>query len=289
MVGIDRTPEFAEKIIVVTGASRGIGAATAIEFSKQGAKGLVLVSTGRKMEQIEEVANQVETHGAKALIYSGDLSNPEIPLAVINASKGEFGQVNVVVNNAGVTRDSDILSATVEDWDTVINTNLRSAFLLSQRAFRAFPKVGRVMDGAIVNVASIVGLVGNGGQENYAAAKSGIIGLTMSLAHNLGRRGVRVNAVAPGFIDTDMTQDMDPIYRGDIIAATVALTTLGRLGNVQNVADAITFLASSRASFITGQTLIVDGGLGGKLNAVSEVLRLRRELAKYQGILKNPD
>ncbi len=186
MADIEKTPEFTNKIVVVTGASRGIGAATAIEFSRQGAKGLVLVSTGRNVQQIEEVAHQVETHGAKALIHSGDLSNPETPQAVINASKGEFGCVNVVVNNAGVTRDRDIISATVEDWDTVINTNLRSTFLLSQRAFRAFPKVGRVMDGAIVNVASIVGLVGNGGQENYAAAKSGIIGLTMSLAHDLG-------------------------------------------------------------------------------------------------------
>ncbi len=285
MAGIEKIPEFTNKIVVITGASRGIGAATAIEFSRQGAKGLVLVSTGKNYQQIEDVAHRVETHGSKALIFSGDLSDPEASQAVISATKVEFGQVNVVVNNAGVTRDSDILRATVEDWDIVMATNLRPAFLLSKYAFRAFPKTEKGLDGVVVNVASIVGIVGNSGQENYAAAKSGLIGLTMSLAHNLGRRGVRVNAVAPGFIDTDMTQAWYPKNK-DILEATVALTTLGRLGNVQDIANAITFVASSRASFITGQTLIVDGGLGGKLHAIPEVMRLRREVAK---LLSTPD
>lgn len=288
MVDSEKTTEFADKIVIVTGASRGIGAATAIEFARQGAKGLVLVSTGKNFQQIEEVAHRVEAFGAKALIHAGDLSIPETSQEVINSSKAEFGLVNALINNAGVTRDSDILRATVGDWDTVMATNLRPAFLLSKYAFRAFPKTEKRLDGVIVNVASIVGIVGNSGQENYAAAKSGLISLTMSLAHNLGRRGVRVNTVAPGFIDTDMTQAMDPKYKDDILEATVSLTTLGRLGNVQDIADAITFLSGRKASFITGQTLVVDGGLGGKLHAIPEVMRLKRELAKLQSNSSKP-
>lgn len=255
--------EFADKIVIVTGASRGIGATTAIEFARQGAKGVVLVSTGQSEQQVNDVAHEVEGLGAKALLYSGDLRQPESSEQIIEAAKKEFGGVNVVVNNVGITRGKDLIRMSFEDWDAVLETNLRPAFFLTRYAYRAFPRIESRLDGSVVNVSSIVGVVGNSGQENYAAAKAGLIGVTMSLAKNMGRRGVRVNAVAPGFIDTDMTRSMDPKYRDDILTATISLTPLERLGTPQDVADAITFLASSKASFITGQTLVVDGGLGG--------------------------
>lgn len=277
--------EFEGKVVVITGASRGIGAASAIEFARQGAQGLVIVSTGKNEQQVNDVAQQVESFGAKALLQSADLSDPDTAEKIINSAKKEFGSVHVVVNNAGITRDKDLLRMSVEDWNAVMETNLRPAFFLSRYAFRAFPRTeGGKLDGSIVNVSSIVGVVGNSGQENYAAAKAGLIGVTMSLAINMGRRGVRVNTIAPGFIDTDMTRSMDPKYKDDILEATVSLTPLERLGTTQDVADAITFLAGPRSSFITGQTLIVDGGLGGSLHAIPKVMELQREIRR----LKDP-
>ncbi len=275
--------EFEGKVVVVTGASRGIGANTAIEFARQGAKGVVLVSTGQNEQQVNDVAHEVEGLGAKVLLYAGDLRQSEPSEQIVDVAKKEFGGVNVIVNNAGITRDKDLLRMTIEDWDAVLETNLRPAFFLSRYAYRAFPKTESGLDGSVVNVSSIVGVVGNSGQENYAAAKAGLIGMTMSLARNMGRRGVRVNTVAPGFIDTDMTRNMDPKYKDDILQATISLTPLEKLGTTQDVADAITFLASSRASFITGQTLIVDGGLGGSLHAIPKIMELQREVRKLQG------
>jgi 3-oxoacyl-[acyl-carrier protein] reductase len=287
-MGLEAKP-FEGKVVVVTGASRGIGAATAIEFAEQGARGVVLVSTGRNAEKVEEVAHYVEAAGAKALTIDTDLSKPEEPEVVINAVKSEFKNLNVLVNNAGVTRDTDLLKMTTDNWDTVMNTNLRPAFFLSRYALRAFPKVlgTKLVDGAIINNSSIVGIYGNSGQENYAAAKAGLIALTQSLAHNMGRKGVRVNSIAPGFIDTDMTAEMHPEYKDDILTAVKELTPLGRLGTVQDIADLITFLASDRAGFITGQTIIADGGLGGKLHAVHTVMSQIREIRKLKASASN--
>ncbi len=280
MVSIDRTPEFAEKVVVVTGASRGIGAEVAREFSRQGAEAIVMVSTGSNKERIEEVAHEVEQNGSRVLVLNVDLSCATSGQLVITPTKEKFGRINALVNVAGITSDNDLLRMKVEDWDTVMDVNLRAAFLLTQAAFRLFPKD---QGGSVTNIASIAGIEGNSGQENYAASKGGLIALTKSLTRNIGRRGIRVNAVAPGFIDTEMTQAVRPEYREETLAAIKRLTPLGRIGLVQDVANAVIFLANDRlAGFITGQTLVVDGGLGGGLHAVPEVFALIRENKKLK-------
>lgn len=276
--------EFAEKIIVVTGASRGIGAEIAREFSRQGAEGVVMVSTGGNQQKIEEVALEVEQNGSKALIVAADLSTSDSSKQVMAATRKEFGRLNALVNVAGISKDRDLFRMSIADWDTVMAVNLRPAYFLTQAGFPLFPRGG----GSVTNISSIVGIEGNSGQENYAASKAGLIGLTKSLAQNVGRRGIRVNAVAPGFIDTDMTQSLGAQYREDTLEVFAKLTPLGRIGRVQDVASVVAFLANDRlAGFITGQTLIVDGGIGGSLHATAEVVKMKLEmkrLTKFQSI-----
>jgi 3-oxoacyl-[acyl-carrier protein] reductase len=236
------------KVALVTGGSRGIGAAISRELAKAGAKVVLNYRAGQ--EAADEVAGEIG-----GLAVRADVSKPEEVQALIERVEGELGDVDALVNNAGVTRDTLIARMTDDDWQTVIDTNLRGTFNTSRAVSR---KMLRRRAGSIVNLSSVVGVHGNPGQANYAASKAGIIGLTKALARELGSRGVRVNAIAPGYISTELTDVLNDEQRGLILQNT----PLGRLGEPEDVARAVRFLCSDEAAFITGEVLLVDGGLG---------------------------
>jgi 3-oxoacyl-[acyl-carrier protein] reductase len=236
------------KVALVTGGSRGIGAAISRELAKAGAKVALNYRAGQ--EAADEVAGEIG-----GLAVRADVSKPEEVQALIERVEGEFGDIDALVNNAGVTRDTLIARMTDDDWQTVIDTNLRGTFNTSRAVSR---KMLRRRAGSIVNLSSVVGVHGNPGQANYAASKAGIIGLTKALARELGSRGVRVNAIAPGYISTELTDVLNDEQRGLILQNT----PLGRLGEPEDVARAVRFLCSDEAAFITGDVLLVDGGLG---------------------------
>ena len=232
------------KLALVTGGSRGIGRAIALELGRAGAEVVVGYRTGR--EEAESVAAAI---GGRAL--EADVSDAESAKALVEAA----GDVDVLVNNAGLTRDGLLVRMSDEDWRTVIDTNLSSVFYTCRAAARPMM---RKRAGSIVNVSSIVGVHGNGGQTNYAASKAGIIGFTKSLARELGSRNVRANVVAPGYVTTRLTDVLPP----EATDAMLANTPLGRLGDPEDVAGAVRFLCSDAAAFVTGDVLLVDGGLG---------------------------
>ena len=236
------------KVALVTGGSRGIGAAISRELARAGAKVAVNYRAGQ--EAADEVAGEI---GGLAVL--ADVSNAEEVKALIERVEGELGDIDAVVNNAGITRDTLIARMTDDEWETVIDTNLRGTFNTCRAVSR---KMLRRRAGSIVNLSSVVGLHGNPGQANYAASKAGIIGLTKALARELGSRGVRVNAIAPGYISTELTDVLPEEARGLILQNT----PLGRLGEPEDVAGAVRFLCSDEAAFITGEVLLVDGGLG---------------------------
>ncbi len=237
------------RVAIVTGAGRGIGKAVATELAcGMGAKVAVL---DRDYEHALEVAADIAC-GAKG--FRVDVADGAAIEACVAEVERDLGPVEVLVNNAGITRDNLLARLSEEQWDAVLNVNLRGAFLAMKAVTRGMMKR---RSGRIVNVASVVGLVGNKGQANYAASKAGLIGLTKSVAKELAPRNVRVNAVAPGFIDTDMTAVL-PQEARDVLSAQIAL---GRLGAPQDVASAVAFLASDAASYITGQVIVVDGGM----------------------------
>jgi 3-oxoacyl-[acyl-carrier protein] reductase len=236
------------KVALVTGGSRGIGAAISRELAKAGAKVALNYRAGQ--EAADEIADEVD-----GLAVRADVSNPEEVQALIERVEGELGDIDALVNNAGVTRDTLIARMTDDDWQTVIDTNLRGTFNTSRAVSR---KMLRRRAGSIVNLSSVVGVHGNPGQANYAASKAGIIGLTKALARELGSRGVRVNAIAPGYIATELTDVLNDEQRGLILQNT----PLGRLGEPEDIAGAVRFLCSDEAAFITGEVLLVDGGLG---------------------------
>ncbi len=241
-----------DKVAIVTGASRGIGAAIATRLAGEGAA--VVVNYSGSREAAETLVAAIKAAGGRAVAAQADISDPGACAALVDGAVAEFGALDVLVNNAGITRDGLLVRMSDEDWDAVIRTNLTGAFSMTRAAGAVMMKA---RSGAIVNVSSVVGLVGNAGQANYAAAKAGLLGLTKSVARELAPRHVRVNAVAPGFIETDMTAAL-PEKVCEAARASIAMRTFGA---PEDVASAVAFLASDDARYITGQVLAVDGGM----------------------------
>ena len=240
------------RVALVTGASRGIGAAVAKRLAAGGA--VVAINYAGRADAAAEVVAAIESHGGTATAFQADVSDPAACAALVDDVVARFGRIDVLVNNAGITRDGLLVRMSDDDWRAVLDTNLSGAFYLSRA-------VGKLMmkqrSGSIINISSVVGVMGNAGQANYAAAKAGLIGLTKSVARELARRGVRANAVAPGFIATDMTDALPEAAR-DAVAASIAMA---RLGAPEDIAATVAFLASDDASYITGQVIAVDGGM----------------------------
>jgi 3-oxoacyl-[acyl-carrier protein] reductase len=239
------------EIALVTGASRGIGRAIALALGAQGAKVVGTATTEQGAQGVQAVFDDT---GIEGLGLTLDVTGPASVDAAMSAIKERFGAPTILVNNAGITRDNLLMRMKEDEWDSVINTNLSSVFRLSKACLRSMMKQRR---GRIINIASVVGATGNPGQANYAAAKAGMIGFTKSLAREVGSRGITVNAVAPGFIDTDMTRALPGEQRDQLIGQI----PLERLGDVTDVAAAVVFLASAQAGYITGETLHVNGGM----------------------------
>ncbi|MFI3300561.1 MAG: 3-oxoacyl-[acyl-carrier-protein] reductase [Candidatus Gastranaerophilales bacterium] len=239
---------MSEKLAIVTGGSRGIGKGCALELAKAGYD--VVINYAGNDEAANKTVEEIKALGVEAEAFKFDVSNAEDVAKNIDAIVEKYGRVDVLVNNAGITRDGLFMRMSNENWDAVVNTNLSSAFYVSQPVVKVMMKQ---RCGSIINMSSVVGVSGNAGQANYAAAKAGLIGMTKTLAKELGSRGIRVNAIAPGFINTDMTKDLDTSKFTDFIP-------LKRLGEVEDIAKAVKFLAAD-ANYITGQVLEVDGGL----------------------------
>lgn len=244
--------ENIEKTALVTGASRGIGKAIALALAAKGYA--VALNYAGSQAAAEAVKEEIEAAGGKAFTIQGDVSKSEDVDRIFKTIKDEFGQLDVLVNNAGITRDGLLIRMKEENWDAVLSTDLKSDFLTIKAAAQMMM---RKKKGAIINIASVVGIMGNAGQANYAAAKAGVIGLTKACAKELAGRNIRVNAVAPGFIATDMT-DVIPEKNKEMMLQSIPL---GRMGLAEDVAHAVCFLASEDASYITGQVLKVDGGM----------------------------
>ncbi len=243
--------QLANQIAVVTGAGRGIGRAIALKFAAAGAD---VVCVSRTAENSEKVANEVRALGRKAWAQAVDVADAAAVAAAAGKILADCGKVDILVNNAGVTRDGLIMRMSDADWDTVVDTNLKGAFLMTKAFSRAMIKA---QAGRIINLSSVIGLIGNAGQCNYAASKAGLIGFTKSVARELASRSITVNAIAPGFIETDMTSGLKEEMRG----ALLKQIPLGALGQVEDIAAAALFLASPAARYITGQVLTVDGGM----------------------------
>jgi len=239
------------KIAVVTGASRGIGRAIVLSLAGQGAK---VVASARNVEALQALVAEIEILGGEALALPGDVAVAADADQLIEAAVARFGRVDILVNNAGITRDGLLLRMKDEDWDAVLDTNLKGAFLCTRAAAKVMSKqkVGR-----IINISSVVGEMGNPGQANYCASKAGMLGLTKSVARELARRNVTVNAITPGFIVTDMTDALPEKAKAELESQI----PLGRLGNTDDITHAVLFLASDQAAYITGQTLGVNGGM----------------------------
>ena len=240
------------KIALVTGASRGIGRAIAIELAKEGAT--VAINYAGNKTAAEEVKNIITEMGGKAMIIQADVSDENSAMNMVEEVIKEFGGIDILVNNAGITRDGLFIRMKEDDWNAVINTNLTGIFNCTKVAAKYIMKK---RSGKIINMSSVSGIMGNAGQTNYAAAKAGVIGFTKSLAREMASRGITVNAVAPGFIATDMTAAMPEKAQEHVLASI----PLGKMGEPKDIANAVLFLASDKASYITGQVIHVDGGM----------------------------
>ena len=240
-----------DKVAIVTGASRGIGRVIALALAAQGAK---VVASARNAEALDGLTAEIKAQGGEAVAVLGDVALDADANNLINQAVATYGRIDILVNNAGITRDGLLLRMKSEDWDAVLDTNLKGAFLCT----RAVAKImSKQRSGRIINMSSVVGEMGNAGQANYCASKAGLIGLTKSVARELARRNVTVNAITPGFIVTDMTENMTDKAR----EAMTEQIPLGRLGESEDVANAVLFLASDQSSYITGQVLGVNGGM----------------------------
>jgi 3-oxoacyl-[acyl-carrier protein] reductase len=258
MSEFSKSPEHTEagslqdKVAVVTGGSRGIGRAIALELARRGAK--IVVNYNKSPEAAEAVVNEIKATGGQAASFQADVADSASAQNLIKFAIDTFGDLHILVNNAGITRDMLIMMMSEQDWDAVLDTNLKSTFSCSKAAVKYMM---RKRYGRIINIASVAGQMGNPGQTNYSASKAGQIGFTKALAREVAARNVTVNAIAPGFVDTEILSSMSP----EILEAALKLVPLGRKGKPEEIAYAVAFLASDQAAYITGQTLGVDGGM----------------------------
>ncbi|MFA7641573.1 MAG: 3-oxoacyl-[acyl-carrier-protein] reductase [Candidatus Cloacimonadaceae bacterium] len=243
--------DFTDSVVLVTGGSRGIGLAIAEHFGKAKAKVIIL---GRNQESLDSAIKQLKDQGFDAAGYQASVSDSARMEEVFASVIKDHGKIDVLINNAGVTKDNLLLRMKEEDWESVMDINLKGAFVCTQKAFK---HMMRARKGSIINISSVIGLIGNAGQANYAASKGGIIAFTKSCAKEFAPRNIRVNAIAPGFIETEMTAELPD----DVRAEYAKVIPLGKMGNAAEVAQVCLFLASENSSYITGQTIAVDGGL----------------------------
>ncbi|WP_431807318.1 3-oxoacyl-[acyl-carrier-protein] reductase [Lysinibacillus sphaericus] len=241
-----------DKVAVVTGASRGIGRAIALKLADEGAK--VVVNYSGSQAKAEEVVATIQANGGEAIAVQASVSKTEEVTALMDAAVKTFGALDILVNNAGITRDNLLMRMKEEEWDDVLDTNLKGVFLCTKAVTRQMMKQRA---GRIINISSIVGVAGNAGQANYVAAKAGVIGLTKTTAKELASRNILVNAIAPGFIETEMTEQLPE----DLKQGMLTQIPLAKLGQPEDIAKAVAFLASEDANYMTGQTLHIDGGM----------------------------
>lgn len=251
LVNFPRMKQLENQIAVVTGAGRGIGRAIALKFAAEGAD---VVCVSRTAENSEKVAAEVRALGCKAWAHAVDVADAASVDTAAEKILAECGRVDVLVNNAGVTRDGLLMRMSEADWDTVLDTNLKGAFLVTKAFSRAMLKARK---GRIINISSVIGLIGNAGQCNYAASKAGLIGFTKSCAREMASRGITVNAIAPGFVETDMTSELKQEQRDGILKQI----PLASFGQADDIAGAAVYLAGASGRYVTGQVLAVDGGM----------------------------
>jgi 3-oxoacyl-[acyl-carrier protein] reductase len=244
--------DLSNRVALVTGASRGIGRAIALELAASGAR--VIVNYRGQQQAADQVVAAIEAAGGSATAVQADVAQQADLERLIKTTQDTYGGLDILINNAGITRDNLLLRMKDDEWDAVLSTNLRSVFQLTKAALRPMMKARW---GRIITITSVVGLTGNAGQANYAAAKAGLIGFTKSVAREMASRGITANAVAPGYIETDITKDLSD----EIKATALANIPLSRMGQPDEIARAVVFLASDAAGYITGQTLAVDGGM----------------------------
>ena len=243
--------KFKNEIVVVTGATRGIGKAIAMAFAKQDAEVILI---GRSQDALKAISDEIKAAGQASDFFACDVANSENVQKTVNIILDKYKRIDILINNAGITRDNLLLRMSESDWDDVINTNLKGVFNFTKAVSRPMLKAKK---GKIISIASIIGITGNAGQANYAASKAGIIGFTKSVARELASRGITANAIAPGYIETEMTGQLNEELKEKILKTI----PLGRLGAVEDIANISLFLASKEADYITGQTIVVDGGM----------------------------
>lgn len=241
-----------DKVAVVTGSSRGIGAATAIKLAEEGAN--VVINYNSDEESAKDTAEKVRELGRKALVIQGNVAEMDDAKNLIKSTIKEFDRIDILVNNAGITKDGLLLRMKEKDFGDVIDVNLKGTFNCTKQAIRYMMKQ---RSGKIVNLSSVVGLMGNAGQANYSASKAGVVGFTKSVAREVSKRGINVNAVAPGYINTDMTEELPAKVKEDMLKNI----PLDRFGEVEDVANVIMFLVSPLANYVNGQTINIDGGM----------------------------